>query len=513
MKTFSSFSLFTLVCLGSFLLFTGNAFAQKISFEAETEAAIVQRAEYEVGDTTPLTITLKREGSAVQNERITFISERSGAATISPSAGTTDNEGKVVTHVTFNLEGPVVIIVRAPNFFNATYRHVFQVGRVEDTRIVATPIHSDGLAVGDTFTYQIEIKNVADLSAWQMDIRFNPRILEVVTVTPGDFLASDGFLPFFSWSVVRGQTAVGDGEITARQARIGQEDQPSHELVNSPLGVNGSGELLTISFRVLAFAEESLGLHNVQLSNSVQPRNSDPRNGRISYHTVINPVVVTREFYPEDVNRDGKVNVQDLVMVAGSIGQIDFIYSRADVNDDGVVSVLDLVAVYRSPRWGKDVQSRAVRDANSSVGTAPAASVGNITPETIQGWIGLAHIADDGSLIFKRGIANLEGLLRARVPTETKLLRNYPNPFNPETWIPYQLAKSADVTLTIYSVSGTPVRTLALGHQPAGLYQNRSRAAYWDGRNELGTQVTSGIYFYKFTADDFSATGKMLVRK
>ena len=512
MKTFSSFNLFMLVCLGSLLLFTGNAFAQKISFEAETEAAIVQRAEYEVGDTTPLTITLKRDGSAVPNERITFSSERSGAATISPSAGTTDNEGKVVTHVTFNLEGPVVIIVRAPNFFNATYRHVFQVGRVEDTRIVATPIHSDGLAVGDTFTYRIEIKNVADLSAWQMDIRFNPRILEVVTVTPGDFLASDGYLPHFSWSIIQ-TAAVGVGEITAHQARIGQEDQPPHELIDSPLGVNGSGELLTISFRVLAFAEESLGLHNVQLSNSVEPRNSNPRNDRISYHTVINPVVVTREFPPEDVNRDGKVNVQDLVMVAGSIGQIGFIYSRADVNDDGVVSVLDLVAVYRSPVWGQNVQPRAVRNANSSVGTAPAASVGNITPETIQGWIGLAHIADDGSLIFKRGIANLEGLLRARVPTETKLLRNYPNPFNPETWIPYQLAKSAEIKLTIYSVDGAPVRTLALGHQSAGLYQSRSRAAYWDGRNELGTQVTSGLYFYKFTADDFSATGKMVVAK
>ena len=514
MKTFSSFNLFILACLGFLLLFTGNAFAQKISFEAETESAIVQRAEYEVGDTTPLTITLKREGSAVQNQRITFSSERLGAATISPSTGTTDNEGKVATDVTFNQEGPVVIVVRAPNFFNATYRHVFQVGRVEDTRIVATPIHSDGLAVGDTFTYQIEIKNVADLSAWQMDIRFNSRILEVVTVTPGDFLASDGFLPFFSFSQrVFIQGAVENGEITARQARIGQGDQPPHALVDSPLGVNGSGELLTISFKVLAFAEESLGLHNVQLSNSVQPLNSNLRNDRISYHTVINPVVVTREFPPEDVNRDGKVNVQDLVMVAGSIGQIDYIHSRADVNDDGVVSVLDLVAVYRSPAWGKDVQPSTVRDANSSVGTAPAASVGNITPETIQGWIGLAHIADDGSLIFKRGIANLEGLLRARVPTETKLLRNYPNPFNPETWIPYQLAKSAEIKLTIYSVDGAPVRTLALGHQPAGLYQNRSRAAYWDGRNELGTQVTSGIYFYKFMAGDFSATGKMVVAK
>ena len=100
-----------------------------------------------------------------------------------------------------------------------------------------------------------------------------------------------------------------------------------------------------------------------------------------------------------------------------------------------------------------------------------------------------------------------------QIPDKTATEQNYPNPFNPETWIPYQLAKSADVTLTIYSADGTPIRTLALGHQPAGFYQSRSRAAYWDGRNELGTQVASGIYFYTFTAGDFSTTGKMLVRK
>ena len=158
MKTFSSFNLFILACLGFLLLFTGNAFAQKISFEAETEVAIVQvqKADYEVGDTTPLTITLKREGLAVRNERITFSAEK---ATITPSAGTTNHLGKVTTNVTFNQEGAIVIIVEAPGF-SATYRHIFQVGVKEDTRIVATPIHSDGLSVGDTFTYRIEIKDV-----------------------------------------------------------------------------------------------------------------------------------------------------------------------------------------------------------------------------------------------------------------------------------------------------------------------------------------------------------------
>ena len=98
-------------------------------------------------------------------------------------------------------------------------------------------------------------------------------------------------------------------------------------------------------------------------------------------------------------------------------------------------------------------------------------------------------------------------------PDETALLPNYPNPFNPETWIPYQLAKATDVTVTIYDVRGGVVRRLALGHRSAGFYQSRGRAAHWDGRNALGEKVASGLYFYTFTAGDFNATGKMLIRK
>ncbi len=99
------------------------------------------------------------------------------------------------------------------------------------------------------------------------------------------------------------------------------------------------------------------------------------------------------------------------------------------------------------------------------------------------------------------------------VPKKSVLLANYPNPFNPETWIPYQLATSADVTLSIYAADGNLVRTLAIGNQSAGLYQSRDRAAYWDGKNALGETVASGLYFYTLTAGDFSATRKMLIMK
>ena len=108
------------------------------------------------------------------------------------------------------------------------------------------------------------------------------------------------------------------------------------------------------------------------------------------------------------------------------------------------------------------------------------------------------------------------------IPENTELLTNFPNPFNPETWIPYQLAKPAEVTLTIYDIRGVVVRELKLGHQPAGVYTSRSRAIHWDGRNNRGEKVASGLYFYtlstestrnSLTAGDFNATRKLLIRK
>ena len=105
---------------------------------------------------------------------------------------------------------------------------------------------------------------------------------------------------------------------------------------------------------------------------------------------------------------------------------------------------------------------------------------------------------------------NIETLLK---PNETAIDQNYPNPFNPETWIPYRLAESADVSISIYAADGKLVRTLELGHQPVGIYQDKNRAAYWDGKNDVGEPVASGVYFYTLTADDFTATRKMLIRK
>ena len=115
--------------------------------------------------------------------------------------------------------------------------------------------------------------------------------------------------------------------------------------------------------------------------------------------------------------------------------------------------------------------------------------------------------------MVKRSLIQLPELVAYEIPAETRLLANYPNPFNPETWIPYRLAEDAFVTLTIYDLRGRVVRTLEVGHQVAAVYESRSKAVYWDGRNNVGEQVASGVYFYHLSAGDYSATRKMIILK
>ena len=214
-----------------------------------------------------------------------------------------------------------------------------------------------------------------------------------------------------------------------------------------------------------------------------------------------------------DVNRDGVVNLLDLAVVASHYGNPNFSDAAGannypDVNGDGVIDVRDLVAI------AVEINPHAA----APTLTEKSTEMSGLTAEKLAQWIALAKQLDAQKPHLKKGITVLEQLLAVLTyaevsPKETALLANYPNPFNPETWIPYQLARPAAVTISIYSADGKLIRTLALGHLSAGVYHRKSRAAYWDGRNELGESVASGVYFYTLTADDFIATGKMLIQK
>ena len=201
-----------------------------------------------------------------------------------------------------------------------------------------------------------------------------------------------------------------------------------------------------------------------------------------------------------DVNADGTVNIQDLVLVASHLGKTG--QNVADVNADGTVNIQDLVLV--AGDLGTDAAAPSAWD-HTSIGVPAHA--------TVEQWLTQAYSFSLTDARSQRGIIFLERLLAALVPKEIALLPNYPNPFNPETWIPYHLSEPAGVTLTIYSIDGKVVRRLDLGHQAAGFYQSKARAAYWDGRNNVGERVASGIYFYTLDAGDFAATKKMLILK
>ena len=258
--------------------------------------------------------------------------------------------------------------------------------------------------------------------------------------------------------------------------------------------LDGSSNIVEFATTPLTLTADSIPLQVI--TDSVSLRVIDA-HGNFTHKEF--PIDITR-LQQSDINVDSVVNIQDLVLVAANFGQQG--PNRADVNGDGVVNITDLVLV--AGALGNDAAAPSAwrRDLEN----AP-------TRADIQQWLREARQVNLPDAAFQRGILMLEQFLVTLTPKETALLANYPNPFNPETWIPYQLAEPADVTISIYSIDGHLVRMLELGHQSMGIYESRSRAAYWDGRNALGERVASGVYFYTLTAGDFTATRKLLIQK
>jgi hypothetical protein len=212
------------------------------------------------------------------------------------------------------------------------------------------------------------------------------------------------------------------------------------------------------------------------------------------------------EFPPEDLNLDGVVNLFDLVLVASQFGLVEANLS-GDVNGDGTVDLFDLVRV--ASHFGETAVGAAPPGAEWAVNSSMS------NPKRVRHALGALEAMGEGSPGVEMAITFLRGWLASTdlKVMETRLLPNYPNPFNPETWIPYQLAADTDVQLRIYDISGTLVRGLVMGHQQAGYYVNRERAAYWNGRDENGEWVSSGLYFYQLRAGDYSAVKRMVILK
>ena len=228
--------------------------------------------------------------------------------------------------------------------------------------------------------------------------------------------------------------------------------------------------------------------------------NTSGKTFPIDITSLLTPPKTESPLIVADVNGDGSVNILDLVSVASAFGRAET-HPAADVNGDEVVNILDLVLV------------AGMFDSAAAAPAAQPQIPETLTAVEIQGWLTDARALEIGDPIMKRGFLVLEQLLISLTPKETELLSNYPNPFNPETWIPYRLAEDAFVTLTIYDISGQVVRTLEVGHRIAAVYESRSKAIYWDGRNGLGEEVASGVYYYHLSAGNYAATRKMAILK
>ena len=333
-------------------------------------------------------------------------------------------------------------------------------------KITPSPVVSP--AVGENLVIKVDISGVQNVAAYQATVRFDPTALRYVEGANGTYLPTGAlFVP----------PIVSANQVTLAATSLAGDS-------------NGAGTLATLTFEVVAVKSSYIALSDVMIME--QDLTSIPI-------IVKGADVVVLSTEQLDVNGDAVVDIQDLTVVASHFGKVG--QNQADVNGDSVVDVKDLLLVA------------------GGLTTGPAAPAAYpqvnfvLTVEDIQTWMSEAQRLDLSDAIYQRGVLMLELLMETLTPKETVLLPNYPNPFNPETWIPYHLANAADVRFTIYDKQGAVVRQLDLGHQLAGYYTDRARAVYWDGRNEIGEQVASGMYFYHLSAGDYAATRRMIIIK
>ena len=337
-----------------------------------------------------------------------------------------------------------------------------------DTVVSISPSTAVSPAVGEQVVFTVKITSRGTVAGYQATMQFDTTALRFVSGANGDYLPAGAFFvdPKVEGNLVKLNAA----------SLAGESD--------------GDGTLATLTFEVITAKASTLTLSDVLLSN---------RAGETFLPQIENAEITEPTKLKGDVNGDGTVNIADLVLVASNLGETG--QNTADVNGDGQVNIADLVLV--AGALGNNAAAPSLNPQASEM----------LAATDVKQWLSAAQQLNLRDTTSLRGILFLQKLLVTLIPKETALLANYPNPFNPETWIPYQLAKPVDVTLHIYSVNGVLVRALALGYQPAGMYQHRSRAAYWDGKNAFGERVASGVYFYTLTAGDFTATRKMLILK
>ena len=347
--------------------------------------------------------------------------------------------------------------------------HLWELGAPRDRNATVniTPAAVRSPPIGGQFTLSLAIADGESIAGYQATVEFDASALRFVGSSHGDYLSGDA---------IAVPAVVSGNKVTLAAASASGES-------------SGAGMLATLTFEVIAVKASTLGLVDVVLSGGAG-RSHRPRVGE---GQVMDPPP------SRDLNEDGIVNLQDLWIVVGQFGQTGQI--GADVNRDGTVQLGDLLLV-----------AAEIQDAATVFPTSPDA-VAMLHSTTVRQWLEQAMDLNLTDAVSRRGIRFLESLLPALTPEETVLLPNYPNPFNPETWIPYRLATDSEVRISIFDSKGILIRRFNPVHQLAGFYTDRAHAAYWDGRNKMSELVANGIYFYHFRAGDYTHVRKMVIVK
>ena len=333
------------------------------------------------------------------------------------------------------------------------------------TIVSLSPAKVQSPAIGEHLTLSLDITEGQDVTGYQATVNYDNTALTYVDSTVGNYLQSN---PYY----IVGDVTEPQSSITLTATAYGEQS-------------NGDGTLATITFEVIAQKDSTVSMSDVLLTDSL---------GSSTVPQIASAEILESLVLSEDVNGDGVVNISDLTFVAANLGKMGA--NPADVNGDGIVNIVDLALV------------AAAIGNNGDDAAAPALLSDLPSREDVQSWLHEARSLNLSDPDFQRGVLFLENLLKSLTPKQTALLPNYPNPFNPETWIPYHLATPSDVNISIYTSDGKLVRALKLGHQTVGIHQE-----HWDGKNAYGEQVASGIYFYTLRAGNYTATRKMTITK
>ena len=329
--------------------------------------------------------------------------------------------------------------------------------------------NTEAVNLNSSFDLHLSLSGDFRIAGWQTDITYNPEVLRLLSVTGGKILAD----AFFQEGTIDNEAGRLEG---LSSALLGQGT------ISTP------GVLLSLTFESLKEGESVIRLENTIFSDDMSEEQ------KISLPDKLIRVVSS---IPCDVNADGITNIFDLILVAQKFGQKN-VSDRADTNNDGEINIFDLIIVAQC--FGQSAAPTTLKEPISMF-------------SMVNNWVQLAEQESDGSAEFKKGTTVLRGILESLKPKKTALMANYPNPFNPETWIPYHLSQDSEVIINIYDTTGKIIRSLDMGFQSFGYYASRDNSAYWDGRTENGEQVSSGTYFYQINAGGYTETRKMVILK